>query len=134
MNQITISPSSGVPIYKQLFNQIERMVLNGYYAQGDSLPSVRKIAADLEVNPMTVSKAYGLLEERGYLTRLRGKGMIVTKQDNETTEQERIMSVNRMIETLITDASVMGIKSSQLLSLFQEKLATNATSESSKEN
>jgi len=77
VEQFNISPSSGVPIYKQLFNQIERMVLSGYFAQGDTLPSVRQVAADLEVNPMTVSKAYGLLEERGYLTRLRGNSSLL---------------------------------------------------------
>ncbi len=123
MDQFTISPSSGVPIYKQLFNQIERMILNGYYTQGDTLPSVRQVAAELDVNPMTVSKAFGLLEERGYLTRLRGKGMLVAKHDNEVSKQEKLNTLNQMINNLITDAHLMGVNQQQLLELFEKNIA-----------
>ena len=123
MDQFTISPSSGVPIYKQLFNQIERMILNGYFTQGDTLPSVRQVAAELDVNPMTVSKAFGLLEERGYLTRLRGKGMLVAKHGNEVSKQEKLKTLNQMIHTLITDAQLMGVNQQQLLELFEKNIA-----------
>ncbi len=129
MEQFNISPSSGVPIYKQLFNQIERMVLSGYFAQGDTLPSVRQVAADLEVNPMTVSKAYGLLEERGYLTRLRGKGMVVAKRDDEVSEQEKIAMLNTMIEKLIAEAEFMGVNRQKLQQLIAVKVA-DATAKS----
>jgi GntR family transcriptional regulator len=135
VEQFNISPSSGVPIYKQLFSQIERMVLSGYFSQGDSLPSVRQVAADLEVNPMTVSKAYGLLEERGYLTRLRGKGMVVAKRDDEVSEQEKIAMLNKMIEKLIAEAEFMGISRKQLQQLITPKIAeANAKSISKKMN
>lgn len=123
MDQFTISPSSGVPIYKQLISQIERMVLNGYLAQGDTLPSVRQVASSLDVNPMTVSKAYGLLEERGYLTRLRGKGMMVAKRDNEVSEQGKLTMLNQMIKKLVTDAQLMGVSQQQLLELINNSLA-----------
>jgi len=123
VDQFTISPSSGVPIYKQLFNQIERMILNGYFTQGDTLPSVRQVAAELDVNPMTVSKAFGLLEERGYLTRLRGKGMLVAKHGNEVSKQEKLKTLNQMIHTLITDAQLMGVNQQQLLELFEKNIA-----------
>jgi len=135
VEQFNISPSSGVPIYKQLFSQIERMVLSGYFSQGDPLPSVRQVAADLEVNPMTVSKAYGLLEERGYLTRLRGKGMVVAKRDDEVSEQEKIAMLNEMIEKLIAEAEFMGISRKQLQQLITPKIAeANAKSISKKIN
>lgn len=135
MDQFTISPSSGVPIYKQLFTQIERMILNDYFSQGDILPSVRQVATDIDVNPMTVSKAYGLLEERGYLTRLRGKGMMVAKRDDEVSEQEKRRMLNTMIKTLMTDAQLMGVNQQQLLTLFKENIvvminAKNSTKDS----
>lgn len=123
MEQFNISPSSGVPIYKQLFTQIERMILNGYFAQGDTLPSVRQVATDLEVNPMTVSKAYGLLEERGYLTRLRGKGMIVASRDNEISAREKVKVLEKMIEGLVTEAELMAVPKIQLEQLFTKQLA-----------
>lgn len=125
VDQFTISPSSGVPIYKQLFSQIERMILNGYFSQGDSLPSVRQVAADLNVNPMTVSKAYGLLEERGYLTRLRGKGMMVAKREDDISEQKKLRVLNQMVENLMTDAQLMGVSQQQLMELFKNNMTTN---------
>tara|TARA_B110001454_G_C12632539_1_gene397578 strand:+ start:127 stop:561 length:435 start_codon:yes stop_codon:yes gene_type:complete len=134
VDQFTISPSSGVPIYKQLFSQIERMVLNGYFAVGDHLPSVRQVATNLEVNPMTVSKAYGLLEERGYLTRLRGKGMVVAQRDEAVSTQEKFKMLNNMIEELLTQAQQMGVNEQEIISLVTANVAKNsAKSNKSKE-
>ncbi len=130
MDQFMISPSSGVPIYKQLLSQIERMILNGYFAQGDSLPSVRQVATDLDINPMTVSKAYGLLEERGYVERLRGKGMIVAKRDDEVSEKEKLTMLNTMIKDLISEAQLIGVSQQQLLAMFVEQTSENTDAES----
>lgn len=117
MDQFTISPSSGMPIYKQLFDQIERMVLNGYFAVGEQLPSVRQVATSLEVNPMTVSKAYGLLEERGYLTRLRGKGMVVAQRNEVVSQQEKFTMLNKMIAELLSQAQQMGVNENEIIAL-----------------
>jgi len=125
VDQFTISPSSGVPIYKQLFSQIERMVLNGYFTVGDHLPSVRQVAINLEVNPMTVSKAYGLLEERGYLTRLRGKGMVVAQRDEAVSEQEKFKVLNKMISDLLTQAQQMGVNEQEVIALVTASASKN---------
>ncbi len=133
MDQFTISPSSGVPIYKQLFSQIERMVLSGYFAVGEHLPSVRQVAMNLEVNPMTVSKAYGLLEERGYLIRLRGKGMVVAQRDEVVSEQEKFKVLNIMITELLTQAQQMGINEKEIIALVKENTSKSALNNMSKE-
>ena len=124
MDQFIISPSSGIPIYKQLFSQIERMIINGYFTEGDNLPSVRQVAIDLDINPMTVSKAYGLLEERGYLTRLRGKGMIVAKRDSKVSAQEKINRLSTLIKSLVAEADIAGVSHQQLWALFLENTST----------
>lgn len=129
----TISPSSGVPIYKQLLSQIERMILNGFFAVDEQLPSVRQVATDLEVNPMTVSKAYGLLEERGYLTRLRGKGMVVAQRDKTVSQQEKFKILNKMIEELITQAQQMGISEQEIVNLVTVRAAINTDTNKSKD-
>jgi GntR family transcriptional regulator len=72
-----IQPSSPEPIYRQIADQVRRLVASGQLQAGDGLPSVRDIAAAHAINPMTVSKAYSLLETEGVLERLRGKGMVV---------------------------------------------------------
>lgn len=122
MDQFIISASSGIPIYKQLYSQIERMVLNGYFSVGQQLPSVRQVAGDLDVNPMTVSKAYGLLEERGYLTRLRGKGMVVSQRDNEVLQQEKISLLDEMVRELLSQAKHMGISGKQVEQIINQNI------------
>ena len=73
----SIATGSAEPIYRQLVDQARRLVAGGQLAPGDAMPSVREIAQALALNPMTVSKAYGMLEMEGVLTRRRGLGMVV---------------------------------------------------------
>jgi GntR family transcriptional regulator len=73
----SITPGSLDPIYRQLVEQVRRQVAGGQLAPGDTLPSVRDVAQALAVNPMTVSKAYAMLETEGLLQRRRGLGMQV---------------------------------------------------------
>lgn len=73
----TLQPSSGIPIYRQLVEQVRRLVAGGQLPPGAELPSVRELAQQHAVNPMTVSKAYALLEAEGVLERNRGKPMTV---------------------------------------------------------
>ena len=122
MIQFNIEASSGIPIYKQIFEQVERMVANGYLVEGTFLPSVRQVANNIDVNPMTISKAYGLLEERGYLTRQRGKGMMVAHQSEEKSKREKVMIVDKMISELISNAVQMGINKQELLTMLTEKV------------
>ena len=72
-----IHPTSGVPIYRQLMDQVQAHIHAGRLPREEMLPSVRQIAEELQVNPMTVSKAYSLLERDGLIERVRGQGMRV---------------------------------------------------------
>ncbi|SJZ96435.1 GntR family transcriptional regulator [Novilysobacter spongiicola] len=72
-----IEPAAAQPIYRQITEQVRRLVAGGQLAPGDTLPSVRDVAAAHAINPMTVSKAYSQLEAEGVLERQRGKGMAV---------------------------------------------------------
>lgn len=73
----SLHPESGVPIYRQLVEQVRRLVAGGQLQPGAELPSVRELAQQHAVNPMTISKAYALLEVEGLLERNRGKPMTV---------------------------------------------------------
>ena len=70
-----INPSSGVPIYRQIVDQVRIGMATERFKTGDYLPSVREVSASLEVNLMTVSKAYSLLEKEGIIEFVRGQGM-----------------------------------------------------------
>jgi GntR family transcriptional regulator len=95
MNQddLSIRPGSPEPIYRQIMEQLRRLIASEQMRPGEPLPSVRDVAARHAINPMTVSRAYGLLESEGWLARQRGKGMVVaasrrrTQPDNRRLEQ-----------------------------------------------
>ena len=89
-----INPGSPEPIYRQLMEQLRRRVASGALAAGDEIPSVRELALSLAVNPMTVSKAYSLLETEGLLERRRGLSMVVAAQHRRarpTTERTALL-------------------------------------------
>ena len=85
----SVNPQSGIPIYRQLMDQIRRLVSSGQLKPGDTLPSVRKLALRHAVNTMTISKAYSLLEAEGLLERQRGKAMTVSSL-NPAAENKRV--------------------------------------------
>ncbi|MEM1182270.1 MAG: GntR family transcriptional regulator [Acidobacteriota bacterium] len=72
-----IDPALGQPIYRQLMEQVRAQIAGGRLVAGDFLPSVRQCAKAFDVNPMTISRAFTLLESEGVLERVRGKGMRV---------------------------------------------------------
>ena len=89
MNMYSLSSASGTPIYRQLVDQTSQLVASGRLGVGDLLPSVRTVAAELGVNPMTVSKAYSLLEREGVLARRRGMGMVVAENTLDASDAIR---------------------------------------------
>ena len=98
MSIYSLSSASGAPIYRQLVEQTTQLVASGRLGPGDMLPSVRTVAGELGVNPMTVSKAYSLLELAGVVARRRGMGMVVTESAIDTSEAIRPQA-DALVET-----------------------------------
>jgi GntR family transcriptional regulator len=84
---LTIQPASAEPIYRQIVEQLRRLIAGGQLPPGELLPSVREVAGFHAVNPMTVSRAYSLAESEGLLERQRGKGMTVAVQSKPALSQ-----------------------------------------------
>lgn len=119
----TLNPQSGIPIYRQLAEQVRRMVAGGHLKAGDELPSVRELALEHAVNPMTISKAYSLLEVEGLLVRQRGKPMQVATQNTpQNSEQERLQYLQPQLEQLILAARQLEIPDKVLLANLRELL------------
>lgn len=72
-----VFPTVGTPLYRQLMDQVRHLLASGALRAGDLLPSVRQVAQQLDINPMTVSKAYSLLEREGVIEHRRGHGMVL---------------------------------------------------------
>ena len=74
---MTIHWNGDIPIYIQLYQQVIQRVLDGNIKEGEALPSVRKVAAEYQLNPVTISKAYQMLQDEQYVEKQRGKGLFV---------------------------------------------------------
>lgn len=87
--------SDGAPIYRQLKDRVIAMMLDGVLKPGDALPSVRQVAAEYQLNPITVSRAYQELADEALVEKRRGLGMFVTEEASKKlmrSERERFLS------------------------------------------
>jgi len=119
----SIATGSSEPIYRQLVEQARRLIAGGQLAPGDAMPSVREIAQALALNPMTVSKAYGLLELEGALTRRRGLGMIVAEAPTAShSVSSRAELLRPTLERAVLEARQLELDPDTVLALFKSML------------
>lgn len=104
-----INPNSGVPIYRQIVDQVHAMVAGGTLREGDLLPSVRQVAQTAAVNPMTVSKAYSRLEAEGVVRRARGLGMEVLAPSQNGALEDRKQQFRVTVEPALHRARQLGL-------------------------
>jgi GntR family transcriptional regulator len=115
----TLDPHSGVPIYRQLQEQVRRMVAGGQLRAGAELPSVRDLALTHAVNPMTVSKAYSLLEAEGLLQRNRGRPMTVAPRRRALDSPERrLKQIEPQAQQLVLSARQLELTRQDLAALI----------------
>ena len=107
---LTIRPGAAEPIYRQIVEQLRRLITSNQLPAGDLLPSVREVAGHHAINPMTVSRAYGLLELEGLLTRQRGKGMVVSPSRRRAqTDDRRLAHLEPKLEDIARAARELGL-------------------------
>jgi GntR family transcriptional regulator len=114
----SIATGSSEPIYRQLVEQVRRMAAAGQLKPGDGMPSVREIAQALALNPMTVSKAYGLLEMEGVLARRRGLGMVVADSAAPSRPADRAELLRPVLERAALEARQLELDPDTVLTLF----------------
>jgi len=118
-----VYPSAGAPIYQQLMQQVKFQIASGRLTSDDYLPSVRDAALELQVNPMTVSKAYSLLEREGVLVRDRGQGMRVATGSPRGALKERREEIKGLLQEVVVKAHQLGLDSGEVWSLLKPMLA-----------
>jgi GntR family transcriptional regulator len=118
-----LNPHSSVPIYQQLIEQVRRLVTSGQLAPGTELPSVRDMAQEHTVHPMTISKAYSLLEAEGMLERRRGKPMTVAAlRKNQLSVASRLKQLEPQVEALALSVQQLELDARDVMDLLKKKL------------
>jgi GntR family transcriptional regulator len=111
---------SGVPVYRQLIDQVQAAVATGTLRVGNQLPTVRRVAVDLSINPNTVSRAYREMELRGILDTQQGTGTFVANNPVETTPEERRRQLAQLATEFVARAGSAGFTVRDLLEALQQ--------------
>jgi GntR family transcriptional regulator len=116
-----LKPHSGVPIYRQLLEQIRRMAASGQLPPGTELPSIRDLAVKHAINPMTVSKVYSLLEAEGVLERNRGKPMTIASTPRaHSAAAKRAQHLEAHLEQLVLAARQLELGEAEVVKALRE--------------
>lgn len=109
---IQIDYKSGVPVYDQIVSGISRLAVLGVLEKGAQLPSVRSFAVKLGVNPNTVQKAYIILEGKGIIYSVAGKGSFIAGNDN--AKKELMRSAEKTLKDAIVKAKNAGLTKAEI--------------------
>jgi GntR family transcriptional regulator len=119
---IVVDPSSGVPVFRQVMDQIRFHIASGLLKAGDELPATRSLSAELGVNPMTISKAYNLLERDGVLERRPGRPLVVKALPSDQLEREKLDQLRATLADGARAAKQLGITSREATEVFRDLL------------
>jgi GntR family transcriptional regulator len=111
---------SGVPVYRQIIDQVQAAVSAGILAVGDQLPTVRQVAVDLVINPNTVSRAYREMEIRGTVDTQQGSGTFIAAKKIEYAKGERERQLGQLVREFVSRAGSAGFTVEQLAKALRE--------------
>ena len=119
---IVVDPHSGVPVYRQLMDQIKFHIASGLLGPGDELPSTRALSAQLGVNPMTISKAYSYLEREEVVERRPGRPVVVKPIDGTALLDRKVDQLRESLAPTVTMVHQLGLDKDEAVSLFRALL------------
>jgi GntR family transcriptional regulator len=112
---------SGVPVYRQLIDQVQAGIATGSLGIGHQLPTVRQVAVDLAINPNTVMRAYRELEIRGVLDTQQGTGTFIAVQQPRTDDVDRTRRLDQLLDEFIARAGSGGFTLEEILEGLKER-------------
>ena len=119
---IIIRNSSGIPIYEQIKEQIKESILKDEMSEGDMLPSIRQLAADLKISVITTTRAYTELEQEGYIYNVQGKGCFVAPKDSDLIREQLLKKIEDSLNTAINTARIARLSREELQQLLRMTL------------
>ncbi|HJA20266.1 MAG TPA: GntR family transcriptional regulator [Candidatus Mediterraneibacter ornithocaccae] len=112
---ITIDYQSKLPLYEQIAERFQAMILRDALPSGSQMPSVRSLAMDLSINPNTIQKAFSLLEQRGYIYPVRGRGNYVA--DTARLAEQEKASLLKEVNNLLIQGKELGISRKEFIAV-----------------
>jgi GntR family transcriptional regulator len=119
---VNIDPSNGLPIFRQIVQQVKTAVAVGRLVPEDSLPSVRQLATDLRVNPNTVARAYLDLEIEGVIYKRQGHGTFVSGRGAGMPKRERLKAAGQHLEKALIEGVHLGLDEDEMRAAFDAAL------------
>ena len=122
--RVIIANSSPHPIYEQISRQIKAQIISGELEEEQGLPSIRKLAKELQISVITTKRAYEELEKEGFIDTVSGKGCFVAVQNKEFLREKKMKIVEEKLGEAVQEAKMLGISikelNEMLLLLFEE--------------
>lgn len=118
--RIVLSCQLGVPVYEQIKEQIKAAIISGLLAENDALPSIRKLARELNVSVMTTTRAYGDLELEGFVQTLPKKGVYVKKVDAALLKEQYLKETQDALKAAVRKGKLAGLTLKELHNLIDE--------------
>jgi GntR family transcriptional regulator len=117
-----VNTSSGLPVYLQIEGQVKQAIAAGALQQGNALPSVRKLAAQLRVNPNTVAKAYQNLEREGVIRTVPGGGTYVADSNPGLLKSEKLRRLRPVARQLAVESTQLRLAPGDVVKLVEDEL------------
>ncbi len=118
-----INPHSGIPVYRQVMDQIKYYAASGAIRGGDQLPSIRELAQSITVNPTTIVKAYNELVHEAVIELRQGRGAFLSHQASDCSVEDREKALHRIARQLAVESAQMGARPERVLEIVDAELA-----------
>lgn len=123
--KIIIKPQGTLAIYEQIVNQLKNGILSGELETGEALPSIRKLAADLQVSVITTKRAYEELEKEGLIRSQAGKGFYVCEYNTDYLKEKQFMMLETHLSEVIEECKAAGLSKEDILEMMETLLENN---------
>ena len=123
--KIIIKPQGTLAIYEQIVNQLKNGILSGELETGEALPSIRKLAADLQVSVITTKRAYEELEKEGLIRSQAGKGFYVCEYNTDYLKEKQFMMLETHLSEVIEECKAAGLSKEDILEMVETLMEDN---------
>ena len=120
---LRLSPADGVPIYRQIVNQVKLLIASGRLNPGEELPPIRSLAERLIINPNTVARAYLELEHEGLVTKRHGTGTYVSENGSPFKKSSRRVLLTERADALLVEARHLGAELDEIIDLVKDRFS-----------